>query len=364
MGEPLVSVIVPVYNTQLYVERAVHSILNQTYKNIEVILVNDESTDDSEQVCKALKKKDQRIRYFSQVHQGVSAARNNGIRQANGTYLLFCDSDDFFSEMLVERVVTEFKHKNCDMVHFSCKSSDEELYPSSYVNEEFLEQKEVLLRYFNDSSIFRNMYSCCYGAYKSDIIKNNNLVFNEKLVLGEDGLFTLEYLMYCHSIKFISDELYIYVQDFDDRKSATAKMNQISYNEYELLCIYLKTISDKWDMQLTEEEKVKVYGSCYDKLIGRLVRLAAYPPFRSVKKNIRLLDAVINNSYVSMAGDYYRTKRKTDSQQIPKLMKKRKAILVWLMLRSKRKNYYKLYGKKKFGKSIWKDDDIVEYKVK
>ena len=112
------------------------------------------------------------------------------------------------------------------------------------------------------------------------------------------------------------------------------------------------------------DRKVKVYGSCYDKLIGRLVRLAAYPPFRSVKKNIRLLDAVINNSYVSMAGNYYRTKRKTDSQQIPKLMKKRKAILVWLMLRSKRKNYYKLYGKKKFGKSIWKDDDIVEYKVK
>ena len=99
---PLVSIIIPVYNVEKYVEQCILSLLNQTYSNIEIIAVNDGSKDESPQKILDLAKKDKRIKLLNQENKGVSAARNNGLNSANGDFIIFVDADDYLKEDFVE----------------------------------------------------------------------------------------------------------------------------------------------------------------------------------------------------------------------------------------------------------------------
>ncbi|MDE7478361.1 MAG: glycosyltransferase family 2 protein, partial [Lachnospiraceae bacterium] len=105
MNDPLISVIVPVYNVEKYVMRCIESILAQTYTNLEILLVDDGSTDASGKICDELAKKDVRIRIIHKENGGPSDARNVGIQEARGEYYLFVDSDDWISENLLESML-------------------------------------------------------------------------------------------------------------------------------------------------------------------------------------------------------------------------------------------------------------------
>ena len=98
----LISVIVPVYNTEKYLEKCVMSILNQTYKNLEIILIDDGSTDNSPQICDSLAEKDNRITVIHQPNGGVSSARNTGLDNTHGDYIMFVDSDDYIAPNMIE----------------------------------------------------------------------------------------------------------------------------------------------------------------------------------------------------------------------------------------------------------------------
>lgn len=100
----LVSIVVPIYNVEDYLEKCIESILNQTYKNIEVLLINDGSPDNCERICKKYEKKDKRIKYFKQKNAGLSAARNTGIELSTGKYIMFVDSDDYINYNIVEKL--------------------------------------------------------------------------------------------------------------------------------------------------------------------------------------------------------------------------------------------------------------------
>ena len=154
--KPLVSVVVPIFNTEMYIERAVTSICNQTYNNIQIILVNDGSPDHSEEVCLRLKEEDDRIDYFYQENKGVSAARNLGINNVKGKYVLFCDSDDAWEKDLLEVVVGEIEKKEeCDLVQFGFISNDKELYKEDRMMDIELSQKEFLVEYFSNNQILQ-----------------------------------------------------------------------------------------------------------------------------------------------------------------------------------------------------------------
>ena len=114
----LVSVVVPVYKVEQYLQRCVKSICEQTYSRLEIILVDDGSPDRCGEMCEELAEKDNRIRVIHKQNGGLSDARNAGVRLATGKYLLFVDSDDYIAEDLVEKTVTEAEKDNCDMVLF------------------------------------------------------------------------------------------------------------------------------------------------------------------------------------------------------------------------------------------------------
>lgn len=145
--ETLISIIVPVYNVEDYVRKCLDSIINQTYKNIEIIIVNDGSTDNSLKICKEYSKKDNRIILIDQNNQGLSSARNNGIKKSHGQYIGFVDSDDVISPYMYEYLYKAIKEDNsnisiCDYTNFDKKepSFDKEYTNYKLTNIEALQE--------------------------------------------------------------------------------------------------------------------------------------------------------------------------------------------------------------------------------
>ena len=111
-----ISVIIPVYNVEKFIEQSIKSVLNQTYKNLEIILVDDGSTDSSGSICDEYSKKDKRIKVIHQDNKGLSGARNSGLDIATGKYIMFLDSDDYFENNSCEILYSEIEKKQADYV--------------------------------------------------------------------------------------------------------------------------------------------------------------------------------------------------------------------------------------------------------
>lgn len=210
----LVSVIVPVYNTQDYLDKCIESLLRQTYKNIEVILVNDGSTDHSLEVCKKYASQDARIAIINKENGGASSARNAGIRVATGEYIMFADSDDYVDENYVREMVdAQSENKDAFVICDLCGIlSDGGLLPFH----EKIKESGVfnICDYYRFSKwlILNQPYNKIFALEK---VKANNILFKEDLPIGEDIYFNLEYLMHCKKIYFVNKQLYYCLRDRD-----------------------------------------------------------------------------------------------------------------------------------------------------
>lgn len=200
------SIIIPIYNSEKYLRECLDSIVNQTYQNLEIILIDDGSKDDSYSICKEYRKKDKRIKYIYQENSGVSQARNKGIKWATGKYLTFVDSDDFVDLDTYETVLKEMK--NTDLVGFGYYT----LYQNKIKNQnikgiETINKSDCINCLFKTNS-YRGF--CCNKIYDTDLIKKNKLQFDKNLFLYEDLKFNIEYLSYCKKIKYIKNPKYYY----------------------------------------------------------------------------------------------------------------------------------------------------------
>ena len=205
-----VTVIVPVYNVESYVKECILSLLEQTYSNLEIIIINDGSTDNSKEICEEIQGKDKRIIYISKKNSGVSDTRNVGIKQSTGDYITFIDSDDFIDNEYIDRMVTQLEECNVDMV--VCNYI--ELYKNSKLSINNNEINDIIIT--NREAITKVFSSRTFGGYlwnkifKSEIIKKNKLFFNKDIHMCEDMLFICKYLSNCNNVKIISDKIYFY----------------------------------------------------------------------------------------------------------------------------------------------------------
>lgn len=216
--EEKLSIIIPVYNDEKYLKRCLDSIINLDYQNLEVILVDDGSTDDSLAIMTDYAAQDERVKAISQQNLGVSVARNTGLAQATGDYIMFVDADDYVLSPL--KIVLN-DEQTADLNVFGFESGEE--------------QKVVRAKYYDaDESIHAKtmmmenptQYLTAWGKiFKHDLIKKYNLRFNTNLRVAEDGNFMLQYLMKCETIKFSLPVGYHYSKDTEsvmttfDRKS-------------------------------------------------------------------------------------------------------------------------------------------------
>lgn len=204
-----VSIIVPVHNGSKYIMQCLDSILCQIYKNIELLVVNDHSTDDSVEKVISLQKLDSRIRILNSEKKGVSAARNLGIRNARGTYITFIDSDDIIEKDFIEKLIKGCSDKdvNLSACMYDNNMSLEVGHDNSSTNKILSADdmiKEVLLPYVGVGSFVWNK------LYVLKIINDNNIYFDEKIAVCEDTLFNVRYLNYCKKVSLSNNRLYHY----------------------------------------------------------------------------------------------------------------------------------------------------------
>lgn len=204
----LISVAVPIYNSAGTLEKCVKSILAQSYENIEIILINDGSTDNTEQVMSQLKRRYSRISCISRTHSGVSAARNTAAAQANGKYIVFTDSDDTLERDFLQKLYMHASYgvlPICGIRHISENNTVSENVYSAIGNVTELSKNSVVRLYERGlfSSTANKLYSC-------ELIKKYAVTFPEDIANGEDLLFNLQYIKHINGFAVINEPLYNY----------------------------------------------------------------------------------------------------------------------------------------------------------
>ena len=163
----LISVIIPVYNVAPYVDRCIESVIKQTYTNIEILLIDDGSTDESGQICDRYQKVDKRIQVYHKKNGGLSYARNYGIDRASGKYITFIDSDDYVSKQYVFYLYTMIKKYDADLSICAYKESRQDNYEfcDNRNIEECIDQKEAFTRYCYQNQIAQNAWGKLYAKF-------------------------------------------------------------------------------------------------------------------------------------------------------------------------------------------------------
>lgn len=217
MNNELISIIVPIYNTEKYLHQCLDSILNQTYTNFEVLLVNDGSTDSSGIICQEYVERDSRFRYFEKDNGGVASARNLGLEHSEGTYITFIDSDDWVEQNYLDVLYTALKENDTDVAISTYKrfAQDGVFYLRSYSREddEFLNLGtrsrdsflEILPRL---GELDHSFYSISSKLIKRKII--GNLLFDEQVSYAEDLNFFFHLYLGVESVVYVRDYTYIY----------------------------------------------------------------------------------------------------------------------------------------------------------
>lgn len=216
--EELISIIIPVFNAESTLEKCIKSVLEQTYKNLEIILINDGSTDNSKKICQSFQMKYNIIKFFEKENKGVSSARNLGIEKSRGGYITFIDSDDYVSENFIKDLHDAFMlREDIDITHCGTVNVDEDFntISKSKINEIELFDADTYMKKILEE---KKINAVCWGKmYNRKII--SKVRFDENIQINEDLDFLLNILLNCRKIVYIPKTDYYWV----DRKNSVTK---------------------------------------------------------------------------------------------------------------------------------------------
>lgn len=254
----LVSVIVPIYNVEDYLARCVDSIIGQSYKNLEIILVDDGSTDNSRLLVDQYKEKDSRIISVHKNNGGLSSARNEGLKIANGYYVCFIDSDDFISDHFIENLYTVIIVNNCDIAfcnYFSFSNENEIRYSNHISNHVYNNRKEIMNNFFNKN--------CGYSVvawnklYKKSLF--NDINYPEELIY-EDEATTYKLFYKSNKIVFHDEVLYFYFQRAESITNSNLKAKNISV--IDRLSEIVQFYNQNLDYEFERKAKIRLLKNC------------------------------------------------------------------------------------------------------
>lgn len=240
----IVSIIVPVYNAELYLKECIESLLSQTIQAIEIILVNDGSTDKSEIICKEYVEKDSRIKLYTIPNGGVSNARNTGLQYAKGEWVTFVDSDDWVDEKYCEHLLKCSDHMTDFVIAGKYTYLNKEIIEDEYNGKDFemFDDAKKMLLYqsiLSDNPFVRyypNIATCCSKLYKRSLLVERNIKYNPELKYYEDALFNMQTIAEAEKICYSKKAIYYYRLN-DESSTHVFQSNTIDYYEkafYEL----------------------------------------------------------------------------------------------------------------------------------
>ena len=252
--EPLISVIVPIYNVDKYLDKCVESIVNQTYKNLEIILVDDGSPDKSPKMCDEWAKKDNRIVVIHKKNGGVCTARNMGLDKAKGEWITFVDADDYIEptyaeDMLNKAIETNSKYVCCG--YYKIYQNNTESINADGT-EKTLDKKEYLISLLNVQTSYGFVHM---KLIQKDVLKG--IRFNESLVVGEDALFNIELTKNLDKVVIFNKPLYNYRVNLD---SAVRRYDDNYVNKY---TDSMETMTKYINSNYKNDEPVKLNLSNY-----------------------------------------------------------------------------------------------------
>lgn len=234
----LISIIVPIFNVDKYIEKTIKSLINQTYLNIEILLINDGSTDMSGNICNEYAEKYNKIKVFHQNNKGVSSARNLGIDNARGKYIIFVDGDDYVNPKYINTLYNDIIENNVDMAV--------QMYFNYYNEKKIVRNiendinKNMTGIEFVDFQILGGKDTTVYAKiYRKQILDRYNIRFNESITNLEDMLFLYYYSIYCDKINYSSISNYYRIvrgtgvafSRFNEKKIDALKVFDIINNE-------------------------------------------------------------------------------------------------------------------------------------
>lgn len=224
----LISIIIPCYNAAKYLPETLDSIKKQTCETWEAICLNDGSTDDTEKILHQYAQKDARFKVFSQLNQGVSAARNRALKECEGEYICFVDSDDTVEATFLEKLSESLSESNVDLSICNFVRTMNPIVVTSPTNISWkLQGYECAEKIMTDKSFHPQI--CCM-LFKREIIETNQLTFTIGCTRGEDWEFFMKYLVHCKNVTYSSESLYHYRIN---NTSAMASFNEKSLTSIE-----------------------------------------------------------------------------------------------------------------------------------
>lgn len=285
----LVSVIVPIYNAEQHMKSCIESLKNQTYTNIEIILVDDGSTDEGPSICDAYEKEDHRIQVIHKKNTGVSVARNNGLDMAKGTYISFVDADDSISPDMIEKLVQALKNKQVELAvcGFNMVSQMGEFISQTNNRDLVLTEEEALCYAFEEYDFQMAIWN---KLYVRSIIEENKIRFQEQITHGEDGLWLCTYLSKCKKVYWMGERYYNYLQVED---SAMNKMQSSRTFDYRQLSVFDSLNLTLPQIQEKGKEVLDAFEAHYAEIsIGLMIFALRFVPedkrlIQKMKRNIK-----------------------------------------------------------------------------
>jgi len=292
-----ISIIIPVYNTEKYLKRCLESIINQTYTNLEIICINDGSKDNSLQIINEYKKKDNRIVIIDKVNQGVSEARNDGIKLSSGEYIVFVDADDYVELSMISTLYDTMKKYNVDVVKTSYNIVLDNnkcikfIYNDKFANKILLQKDaiNVFKQYFFDGIAI-------WGTlYKKSLIDSIDK-FDKNFVYGEDVLFFLNVLLNAKSIYFSNDFLYNYMYNnegacFNIKNYEINKQNYIEFSKIIIDKLIENNFMSNDEKRIMNKSYLGSFLSCF--------LYSFYINSNSLKKFKMEIESIKKDSYIN-----------------------------------------------------------------
>lgn len=249
MTKPLISIIVPIYNSSLFLKKCLDSLINQTIEEIEIILIDDGSIDDSCTICKEYEKKDNRIKYYYQDNAGPGKARNHGLEVASAEWITFVDSDDWIEPFYCQRLISNVNNEVDMVVGRTVSVKNDEIcddhfnYNGTIVFSSFAEKDILIKSIISDDPSDRkipHLATCSAKLFRRQLITKYNLKHNELLIYYEDAFFNISFIEKSNKVLVINDILYFYRENAN---SSTNCFSEKTINGYENACLELKNVA-------------------------------------------------------------------------------------------------------------------------
>ena len=280
----LVSVIIPIYNMEKHLERCVQSVLRQTHTNLEILLIDDGSQDDSLEIMNRYKAQDARVRVFHKENRGVSSARNLGMEMMTGEYFTFIDPDDFVAEQYIEWLYHAMRKTNASLTICNTQLV---FGTEPNLSSNLSDGPTVMGIPIEQYTLWHEASHAVCGGALYETKKFDNLRFNEALSIGEDTLFFFEALCKCSKIAFIKERPYYYVQH---SMSATKGMyTPKRWSEFQAWCEICKLTPN---MPRALQQSVKAW---YVMTCAKILTLMRYSKYHDVQREKYLLHIMRTN---------------------------------------------------------------------